>query len=510
VLSIYLAGVPNEKDCTVDFEIEKGMAMTTHDLFIQGKWVPAQTGETFEVMNPAVTEPIAQVAKAGERDVDDAVRAARKAFDEGPWPKMLASQRASVLFRFANLIRENLEEIAQAESRNVGKPISDSRDEVGAGAYCFEYYAGAITKFFGETIPVSKQGFDYTIHVPCGVVAAIVPWNFPFAMACWKVAPALVTGNAVILKPASYTPLSALFLGRLAQEAGIPDGVLNIITGPGSTAGNALVAHPGVDKITFTGETATGCTIMKTAAEDIKRVSLELGGKSPNIVFADADVEHAARNSVMGVYGNCGQDCCARSRAFVEQSVYDEFVDAFIDQTRKTLIGDPMDDATQIGPMVSMHQRDTVRGYIELGQKEGATLAYGGEILTDGTYAKGSYIRPAVFTQATNAMRISQEEIFGPVLNVIPFTDEDEMIRQVNGTKYGLSGSLWTNDLSKALRVANQVRSGVLGVNSSSSVFIEAPFGGFKQSGIGRDLGMNSLLNFTEVKNVFIFLGDKK
>ncbi|NPU98809.1 MAG: aldehyde dehydrogenase [Candidatus Omnitrophica bacterium] len=481
--------------------------MQTHELLIGGKWTPAQSGETFEVIDPARTEPIARAAKAGTADVDAAVRAARNAFDEGPWPNMLASQRAAVLYKFANLIRDHLEEIAQTESRNVGKPITDSRDEVGAGAYCFEYYAGAITKYFGETIPVSKPGLDYTLRVPCGVVAAIVPWNFPFAMACWKAAPALVTGNAVILKPASYTPLSALWLGRLALEAGIPEGVFNIITGPGSTAGSALVAHPGVDKISFTGETTTGTQIMKQAAEAIKRVSLELGGKSPNIVFADADVERAARNSVLGVFGNCGQDCCARSRAFVEQSVYDQFVEAFIDQTRQTIIGDPLDPATQIGPMVSLHQRDHVRRYIQLGQEEGATLAYGGDILTDGIYAKGAYIRPAVFTHATNAMRISQEEIFGPVVNVIPFTDEDEMIRQVNGTRYGLSGSLWTNNLSRALRVARQIRSGVLGVNSSSSVFIEAPFGGFKQSGIGRDLGMHSLDHFTEVKNIFIYLG---
>lgn len=481
--------------------------MQTHELLIGGKWTPAQSGETFEAMNPALTEPIARVAKAGAADVDAAVKAARKAFDEGPWPDLPASRRAAVLYKFADLIREHAEEIAQTESRNVGKPISDSRDEVGGGAYCFEYYAGAITKYFGETIPVSKPGLDYTLRVPCGVAAAIVPWNFPFAMACWKVAPALVTGNAVILKPASYTPLSALWLGRLALEAGIPEGVFNIITGPGSTAGNALVAHPGVDKISFTGETTTGTQIMKQAAEDIKRVTLELGGKSPNIVFADADVEHAARNSVLGVFGNCGQDCCARSRAFVEQSVYDQFVEAFIEQTRRTIVGDPLDPATQIGPMVSLHQRDHVREYIQLGQREGATLAYGGEVLTEGIYAKGAYIRPAVFTRATNAMRISQEEIFGPVLNVIPFTDEDEMIRQVNGTRYGLSGSLWTNNLARALRVARRVRSGVLGVNSSSSVFIEAPFGGFKQSGIGRDLGMAGLNNFTELKNIFISLG---
>ncbi|MEW6234909.1 MAG: aldehyde dehydrogenase family protein [Candidatus Omnitrophota bacterium] len=481
--------------------------MKKYDLFINGKWIAAQSGETFEVMNPAITQPMALAAKGGPEDAAAAVMAARKAFDEGPWPRMLASERAAVLYKLSALIRENLEEIARDESLNVGKPIRDSRDEVGAGAYCFEYYAGAVTKFFGETIPVSKQGLDFTLRVPIGVAACIVPWNFPFPMACWKVAPALAAGNAVVLKPASYTPISALHLARLAQEAGFPEGVFNLITGPGSTTGSALVAHPGVDKISFTGETVTGQEIMRTAAEGIKRVALELGGKSPNIVFADADVEKAARNSVLSVFGNCGQDCCARSRAFVEKSVYDQFVEAFIDQTKKTVIGDPLDDATEIGPMVSMKQRETVRGYIELGVKEGATLAYGGEILSEGAYAKGSYIRPAVFTNAANDMRISQEEIFGPVLNVIPFTDEDEMIRQVNGTQYGLSGSIWTNNINRALRTAKQVQSGVMGVNCSSSVFMEAPFGGFKKSGIGRDLGMHGLAAFTEVKNVFIFLG---
>ena len=484
------------------------MTMEKHDLLINGKWVPAQSGETFEVYYPARTDLIAEVAKADATDVADAAQCARRAFHEGPWPRMTASERGRVIFRLANLIRDNLEEIARTESLDVGKPIRDSRDEIGAGAYCFEYYAGAVTKFFGETIPVSGHGFDFTLREPVGVIAAIVPWNFPFLMTTWKCAPALAAGNTVILKPASYTPLSALYLGRLALEAGVPEGVFNIITGPGTIAGAALVAHPAVDKISFTGETGTGSEIMKTAADDIKRISLELGGKSPNIVFADADVEEAARSSVLAVFGNCGQDCCARSRAFVEKSVYDDFVSAFIDQTSKTVIGDPLDDATQIGPMVSMKQRETVLKYIEIGKDEGATLAYGGEILTEEPYAKGSYIRPVVFTNANNKMRTSQEEIFGPVLSVIPFTDENEMIRQVNDSPYGLSGSIWTTNLDRALRTAKRVQSGVLSVNSNSSVYIEAPFGGYKKSGLGRDLGMHGLANFTEVKNVFISMSE--
>ncbi len=486
----------------------KSERMETYELLINGKWKPAKSGEIFEGLNPALTQPLARVAKAGVADVDEAVRAARKAFDEGPWPWMRASERAKILFKLANLIRENLESISRLETQNVGKPIRDSRDEVGAGAGCFEYYAGAATKFFGETIPVSQRGFDFTLREPVGVVAAIVPWNFPFPMAAWKCAPALAAGNAVILKPASLTPLSALWMGKLAMEAGIPEGVFSVITGPGSSIGNAIVAHAGVDKISFTGETATGSAIMKIAADDIKRVSLELGGKSPNIVFADSDVERAARSSVLAVFGNTGQDCCARSRAFVEKSVYDKFVSAFIDQTKKTVIGDPMDDATEIGPLVSMGQRDSVMKYIELGKSEGATLAYGGDIPNGASFDSGSYLRPAVFTNATNKMRTSQEEIFGPVLSIIPFENEATMLREVNDNPYGLSGSIWTNDLTRALKVIRRVRSGVLSVNCNNSVHLEAPFGGYKKSGLGRDLGMNGLANFTEVKNVFIFTGE--
>ena len=483
--------------------------MQTLENLIDGKWIPAQSGETFQVINPASSETIAAAAKSSEADVDSAVRAARDAFDNGPWPKMRASERARKLFDLAELIREHLEEIARTESLNVGKPIRDSRDEVSAGADSFEYYAGAATKFFGETIPVTNKGFDFTLHEPCGVCAIIVPWNFPFAMATWKSAPALATGNTVILKPASYAPMSAIHLARLTIEAGIPKGVFNLVTGPGVDAGAALVAHPGVDKISFTGETATGSLIMKSAADGIRRVSLELGGKSPNIVFADADVEKAARSSVLAVFGNCGQDCCARSRAFVEQSVYDQFVDAFIDQTTKTVVGNPLDESTDIGPMISAHQRDTVCGYIADGESEGATLAYGGDVMKDERRKGGFYMNPAVFTGATNAMRISREEIFGPVLSVIPFSNEEAMIGEVNATPYGLSGSIWTRDLNRAFRMVSKVRSGVLSVNSNNSVHLEAPFGGYKQSGFGRDMGMNALANFTEVKNVFIYLGDE-
>lgn len=483
--------------------------METFAMVIGGRDAAALSGKTFTTHNPAVTQPLAEIACGGAEDVDAAVKAAREAFEDGPWPRMRAAERGRVLFRLAGLIRENLEMLARYETQNIGKPIADSRDEIGAGANCFEYYGGAATKFFGETIPVSGDGLDFTLREPVGVVAAIVPWNFPFPMACWKCAPALAAGNSVILKPASYSPITAILLGRLAREAGVPEGVFNVITGPGSSMGHALVTHPGVDKISFTGETVTGAGILKATADDIKRVSLELGGKSPNIVYADADVEKAARTSVLAVFGNAGQDCCARSRAFVEKSVYDRFVELFIDATSKAVFGDPMDDRTQIGPMVSMNQRKTVCGYIDMGRNEGATLAWGGDIPKGGVYDQGSYLRPAVFTQAKNRMQHCQEEIFGPVLSVIPFTDEDAMLKEVNDSPYGLSGSIWTTNIDRAIRTARRVRSGVLSVNSNSSVYVEAPFGGYKKSGIGRDLGMHGLANFTEVKNVFIAVGGK-
>jgi betaine-aldehyde dehydrogenase len=483
--------------------------MESYLMVIDGQDAQALSGRTFVTENPAISAPLAEIAQGGAEDVDLAVKAARRAFDSGPWARMQASARATVLFRLAALIRENLEDLARSETLNIGKPIQDSRGEIGAGANCFEYYAGAVTKLMGETIPVSGEGFDFTLREPIGVVAAIVPWNFPFPMACWKCAPALAAGNAVILKPASYSPITALKLGRLAREAGVPDGIFNVITGPGSSMGHALVTHPGVDKISFTGETTTGAGILKASADDIKRVSLELGGKSPNIVFADSDVEKAARSSVLAVFGNAGQDCCARSRAFVEKSVYDKFVEAFIDETSKAVFGDPMDDATQIGPLVSMKQRKTVCGYIDIGREEGATLAFGGDIPSGAPYDQGSYLRPAVFTDVRNAMKHCQEEIFGPVVSVIPFTDEETMLSEVNDSPYGLSGSIWTRNLDRAIRTVRRVKSGVLSVNTNSSVYVEAPFGGYKKSGIGRDLGMHGLMNFTEVKNVFIAIGGK-
>ncbi|MDQ6709796.1 MAG: aldehyde dehydrogenase family protein [Candidatus Dormibacteraeota bacterium] len=477
----------------------------SRQLLIGGHWREGQEQQTFEVIEPATSRVMATAAIATPADVDQAVGAARAAFERGNWSNAAASARAKVLHRIAELIRSNVESLATLEARNAGTPIRDARDEVLGAAQCFEYYAGAATRIFGETIPVTAPGLDLTLREPVGVVGLIVPWNFPLMIASWKVAPALAAGNAAILKPASYTPLTALELGRLALEAGLPDGVLNVVTGPGGTTGNALAGHPGVDKIAFTGETATGISILQQAAPNITRVSLELGGKSPNIVFADADLEKAAAGTIDSVFGNAGQDCCARSRAFVARSITEEFDQRVAAGTKQLRLGDPLDDATQMGPLISMKQRERVLGYIGIGQQEGARLLTGGS-LPGGPLGDGSYLEPAVFDRASSRMRIAQEEIFGPVLTIIPFDDEDGLIGMVNDSPYGLSGSIWTRDIGRALRVARAVKTGVLSINSTKSVHQEAPFGGYKRSGIGRELGMHALQLYTEVKNIFISL----
>jgi betaine-aldehyde dehydrogenase len=468
-------------------------------LFLDGTYRNSASSHRTALINPATEEAFAEVAAADGPDLNAAVESAQRAW-EGGWRDLAPAKRESLLHAVARKLREGLEEIAQLETLQIGKPISDARDEAGLGARVFEFYAGAVTKFGGQTIPVGRGGFDFTLRQPMGVVACIVPWNFPFPIGCWKAAPALAAGNCVVLKPASLSPLTALKLGELACAAGLPPGVLQVLPGAGSSIGDALVTHPLVRKVSFTGSTEIGRRIMELAARDLKRISLELGGKSPNIVFADADWQRAAETSPMSVFANTGQDCCARSRVFVERSVYEPFVEKFVAATKKLSVGDPTKAETQLGPLVSAGQRATVEEYLADARKRGSRFACGGGRL----HAKGYYLEPTVLLDVAKGDRCWREEIFGPVVAITPFDDEAQMIRDVNASPYGLSGSLWTNDLRRALRVARRVESGVLSINCHNSVHTEAPFGGFKQSGLGRDLGMAAMEGYTELKNVYV------
>ena len=448
-------------------------------LFVNGAFRDSSSGKKTTLVNPASEEALTEVAAASVGDLNQAVEDAHEAYVQ-TWRDLPPGKRTEILFKVARRLGENVELIARLECQNIGKPISDARDEAGLGARVFEYYAGAVTKFYGQTIPVARGGFDFTLRQSMGVIAAIVPWNFPFPIACWKAAPALAAGNCVVLKPATQSPLTALLLGQLAHEAGLPAGVLQVLPGSGQEIGDALVTHPLVRKISFTGSTVVGSRIMELAARDLKRVSLELGGKSPNIVFADADLERAAGESPMSVFANTGQDCCARSRVFVERSIFDRFVELFVAATRRLSVGDPAQETTQIGPLVSAGQRQSVEDYIGSARQANRTIAIGG----DRPLAKGCYLNPTVILNTEVTDRVWREEIFGPVACLRPFDDEAAMLREVNDSPYGLSGSLWTNDLKRAIRVASRVESGVLSINSNSSVR-EAPFGGFKQSGLG-------------------------
>ncbi len=468
-------------------------------LFIDGVSRAASDHRTTPVVNPATEEIFCEAASATTGDADAAITGAHRTFEQS-WRDYAPGKRAEVLFRIARVLREHAEELSQLESLSIGKPIADARDEVAMGARAFEYYAGAVSKFCGQTIPVARGGFNFTLRQPMGVVAAIVPWNFPFAIATWKVAPALAAGNCVVLKPARQSPLTALRLGELAAEAGLPAGALQVLSGSGPEMGEALVTHPLVRKISFTGSTSVGSHIMQLAARDLKRVSLELGGKSPNIIFADADVEKAAAAAPMSVFANTGQDCCARSRVFVERPVFDRFVELFVDATRKTVVGDPASEETQIGPLVSRAQRELVEEYLQTVRTPRHQILCGG----DRPSRRGYYLNPALVLGCEVSDRAWREEIFGPVACIRPFEREEEMLAEVNASPYGLSGSIWTNDLKRALRVSRRVESGVLSVNCHNSVHLEAPFGGFKQSGLGRDLGLAAMEGCTELKNIYI------
>lgn len=474
-------------------------------LLIAGQLIDAAEGETFESINPATGQPWAMVAKVGKEDVDRAVAAARKAFDEGPWPGMPPYQRGRVLAKMADIIRERADELAELESKDTGKPLARAHGELMASAVVFDYYSGAGDKFFGETIPMGDSALSLTLREPVGVCAQIVPWNFPFMMAAWKVAPALASGCTLILKPASNTPVTAQLLGEIAYEAGVPEGVVNVLPGPGGLIGEYLASHPLVDKVAFTGETATGTKILQAASGTIKKVSLELGGKSPNIVFADADLDKAAAAAVGGAFGNSGQVCTARTRLFLDKQQYDNFMNLIIDGAEGFKVGDPLAEGTAMGPVISEAQWERVNSYVEIGRGEGAELVYGGS--RPSNLDQGYFYQPTIFAQASNDMRIAREEIFGPVLTVIPFDDVDEVIKMANQNEYGLAGSVWSQDINKALRVAKGVRTGMMSVNGSGSAGVFGPFGGYKKSGLGRELGMHGMELYTEVKSIHIDLG---
>jgi aldehyde dehydrogenase (NAD+) len=472
-------------------------------LLIDGQWREAISGKRFETLNPATGEVITSVAEADKADVDLAVKAARKAFEEGPWSKMTATDRGRILSKLADLIMEHRDELAELETMDNGKPISDSRNiDVPLVADCIEYYAGWANKVHGETIPVPGPFLNYTLREPIGVVGQIVAWNFPMLLAAWKMGPALATGNTVVLKPAEQTPLSALRLGELCLEAGIPPGVVNVLPGFGPTAGAGLVTHPDVDKIAFTGEYLTGQTIMREAAGTLKRVSLELGGKSPNIVFADADLDAAVAGSLMGIFWNQGEVCCAGSRLFLQESVYDQFMEKLVGKAGKMKVGDPMDPKTQIGALISEDHLNKVLRYINTGKEEGATLRTGGDQPTK----RGYFVNPTIFDGVNDSMKIAREEIFGPVLSVIRFKDVDEVAPRANNTFYGLAAAVWTRDVGKAHAMARKLKAGTVWINTFNVVSSLSPFGGYKMSGFGRELGVHALELYTQVKSVWVSL----
>ncbi len=471
--------------------------------FIGGEWVPAQSGKTFETIHPATEEAICEVAEGDKEDIDAAVTAARDAFENGPWSKMDARDRGHLMYKLADLLAEEADELAALETLDNGKPINDSRNaDIPLVIDCIRYYAGWADKIQGSTIPVRGNHFTYTRREPMGVVGQIIPWNFPALMVAWKWGPALAAGCTIVMKPAEQTPLTCLRMARLAQKAGIPDGVINIVPGFGPTAGAALVKHPGVDKIAFTGEGTTAKIIQREAAETMKRLTFELGGKSPNVIFADSDLDAAIEGAHFGLYFNQGQCCCAGSRLFVEEGVHDEVIDRLRERNEDRRVGDPFDPETQQGPQVDQAQFDKILKYVDYGKQDGAKIVTGGKRVGD----RGYFVEPTLFAGVTDDMRIATDEIFGPVLSVLKFKNVDEIIKRANATSFGLAAAVWTRDVAKAHQFASKVRAGTVWVNCYDVFDAAAPFGGFKQSGIGRELGEAGLANYTELKTVTVSL----
>lgn len=475
----------------------------TKELFIDGRFVPSSSGKTFDTFNPATGEVLAVVSDADSTDVDLAVKAARRAFDEGKWSRMSGAARGKLLYRLAELMEEHKEALAQLDTLDNGKPIRETTHaDVPLAIEHFRYYAGWASKIVGQTIPVSGNYFNYTRHEPVGVVGQIIPWNFPLLMAAWKMGAALAMGCTIVLKPAEQTPLSALYLAQLVQEAGFPDGVVNVVTGFGETTGAPLVEHPLVDKIAFTGSTEVGKLIMRQAAQTLKRVTLELGGKSPNIILPDADLERAIPGALMGIMFNQGQVCCAGSRLFIQKKSYDNVIADMVSRAKQIRQGDGMEPDSQMGPLVSDEQQTKVLGYIDSGISQGAELLVGGGRPFD----RGYFVEPTIFANVNDEMAIAREEIFGPVIAAMPFEDLDEVIARANNTEYGLAAGLWTENVRSAHYIANRLKAGTVWVNCYNAFDAAAPFGGYKQSGIGREMGSYALNNYTEVKDVWINL----
>lgn len=486
---------------------QETMKREMYKMIIDGQQVEASTGETFTTYNPATGGPLAQVAKASKVEVDQAVEAARNAFDNGKWPKFPVGKRARVLNKIASIMRARFNELVELEILNSGKSLAAAQGQVMQAIEDFEFYAGAIVGHRGHVNNVPGPFTNHSTKEPVGVCAQIIPWNYPMMMAAWKIAPAIAAGCTVVLKPASLTPLTAIILTEICHEAGVPEGVVNVVTGPGSTIGTYLVEHEGVDKVAFTGETSTGKDIMAKASQSLKRVTLELGGKSPNLVFDDADLDAAVDGSLFGIFYNTGQSCEARSRLFVHENIYDQFMEKFVEKAKKLQLGDPQAKETHIGAVISESQVEVIDGYVKSAEKDGATILVGGGRAKVDGFENGHWYLPTVITDVTNDMKVAQEEIFGPVVVVMKFKDDKEVIKLANDTVFGLAAAIWSKDHGRINRVASAIKAGTIMVNSPFSAFPGTPFGGYKQSGFGRELCIETLDLYTETKSVLSYIG---